>query len=108
MTIKLPPIIGAYVDASNNHEVNSILSCFSDDAIVHDEGKEFRGKKAIGAWIAKTIERYKFQFKPLSIKDCDSEVVARIEVSGTFDGSPISLDYRFAIKNDKILSLTIE
>src|ERR1700730_12831169 len=108
MPIKLTRIIGAYLDASNNHEVNSILSCFYDDAIVHDEGKEFRGKKAIGAWIAKTIERYKFQFKPLTVKDDNVEVVVGVEVSGTFDGSPVSLDYRFAIKDDKILSLTIE
>jgi len=108
MNINLPRIIQEYLDASNAHDVKSILSCFSDDALVHDEGKDFRGKKMIEDWAAKTIERYKFQFKSLSIKDCDSEVVVAIEVSGTFDGSPVSLDYRFAIKNDKILSLTIE
>ena len=108
MNIKLPRIIGKYVDASNKHDVDSILSCFSDEAVVRDEGKDFRGKKMIEDWAAKTIERYKFQFKPLSIKDCDSEVVVGIEVSGTFDGSPVSLDYRFVIKNDKIAALTIE
>src|ERR1700730_1352541 len=108
MTINLPGIVQEYVDASNEHDVNSILYCFLDDAVVHDEGETLHGKKAIAGWIAKTIERYKFQFKPLSIKDRDPEVVVAVEVSGTFDGSPVSLDYRFAIKNDKILSLTIE
>lgn len=108
MNTKLPRIIGKYVDASNKHDVDSILSCFSDEAVVRDEGETLHGKKAIEGWIAKTIERYKFQFKPLSIKDCDSEVVVGIEVSGTFDGSPVSLDYRFATKNDKIAALTID
>jgi ketosteroid isomerase-like protein len=108
MNIKLPRIIGKYVDASNKHDVDSILSCFSDEAVVRDEGETLHGKKAIEGWIAKTIERYKFQFKPLSIKDRDPEVVVGIEVSGTFDGSPVSLDYRFAIKNDKIAALTID
>jgi ketosteroid isomerase-like protein len=108
MTINLPRIVQEYVDASNKHDVNSILCCFLDDAVVHDEGEARHGKKAIEGWIAKTIERYKFQFKPLSIKDRDPEVIVAVEVSGTFDGSPVSLDYRFAIKNDKILSLTIE
>ena len=108
MNIKLPRIIGKYVDASNNHDVNSILSCFSDEAVVRDEGETLHGKKAIEGWIAKTIERYKFQFKPLSIKDREPEVIVAVEVSGTFDGSPVRLDYRFAIKNDKILSLTID
>jgi ketosteroid isomerase-like protein len=108
MNIKLPRIIGKYVDASNKHDVDSILSCFSDEAVVRDEGETLHGKKTIEGWIAKTIERYKFQLKPLTIKDDNVEVVVGVEVSGTFDGSPVSLDYRFAIKNDKIVALTID
>jgi hypothetical protein len=49
----------------------------------------------------KTIEKYKFQFKPLNIKDDEAEVVITIEVSGTFDGSPVTLDYHFTIENEK-------
>ncbi len=108
MNIKLPRIIQEYLDASNVHDVKAILSCFSDEAIVRDEGKDFRGKKMIEDWAAKTIERYKFQFKPLTVKDDNVEVVVGVEVSGTFDGSPVSLDYRFTIQNHRILSLTIE
>ena len=107
MTIKLPPVIKNYIDASNKHDVQSILSCFSDDAIVRDEGKELRGKEAIEGWIVQTIEKYKFHFEPLSIQRDDVEVVVAVEVSGTFDGSPVSLDYHFVIENDQILSLTI-
>jgi ketosteroid isomerase-like protein len=108
MTIKLPPIIQKYVAVSNQHDVKSILACFSDDAVVRDEGKEFRGKEMIEGWIVKTIEKYKFQFKPVSIKDDNAGVVVTVGVSGTFDGSPITLDYHFTIEGDKILSLTID
>ena len=73
MTIKLPQIIQKYVAASNQHDVKSILACFSDDAVVRDEGKEFRGEEMIEGWVVKTIEKYKFQFKPLSIKDDNTE-----------------------------------
>ena len=90
--VKLPRIIKNYVNASNKYDVQSILSCFSDDAFVHDEGKEFRGKKTIEGWIVKTIEKYKFHFEPLTIKDDNVEVIVAVEVSGTFDGSPVSLD----------------
>ncbi len=107
MNVKLPRIIKNYIDASNGHDVKSILACFSDDAVVHDEGKELHGKQAIESWIAKTIEKYKFHLKPLSAKDHDEEVVVAIEVSGTFAGSPVTLDYYFAIENEKILSLII-
>jgi hypothetical protein len=55
----------------------------------------------------KTIEKYN-SFKPLNIKDDEAEVVIAIEVSGTFDGSPVTFDYHFTIENEKILSLTID
>ena len=108
MAIRLPRIIEKYVDASNKYEVKSILSCFSDDAFVRDEGKELRGKENIEGWIVNTIDKYKFQFRPLRIKGNDPEVVVAVEVSGTFDGSPVALDYHFTIESDKISSLTID
>ena len=106
--MKLPVVIDRYIRASNAHDVKSILSCFSEDAVVRDEGETLRGKKVIEGWIAKTIETYKFQFKPLSVKEDDGEVVVSVEVSGTFPGSPVTLDYRFKIESDKILSLAID
>jgi ketosteroid isomerase-like protein len=108
MAIKLPRLINGYINASNAHDVKSILACFSDDAVVHDEGETLRGKESIEGWIVKTIEKYKFQFKPLRIKVDDPEVVVAVEVSGTFDGSPVTLDYHFTVENEKILSLTID
>lgn len=108
MKVTLPQIVKEYIDASNAHDVKSILSCFSDDALVYDEGKEFRGKKLIEDWVVKTIEKYKFRFTPLSAKNDDATVVVSVEVSGTFPGSPVSPDYRFIVESDKIASLTIE
>jgi ketosteroid isomerase-like protein len=108
VTIKLPRIINDYVNASNAHDAKSILSCFSDDAVVRDERNDFRGKKMIEDWITKTIEKYEFQFKPISVRQDDAEVIVAVEVSGTFDGSPITLDYHVTVEGDKILSLTID
>jgi len=107
MIIKLPSIIQSYVDSSNRHDAQSILSCFSDDAVVHDEAETLHGKKAIEEWITKTIEKYKFHFEPLRIKDDNAEIVVAMEVSGTFDGSPVILDYHFVVAGDKVLSLAI-
>jgi ketosteroid isomerase-like protein len=108
MAMKLPRIINAYIEVSNAHDVKSILACFSDDAVVRDEGEMLRGKEAIEGWIARTIEKYKFQLKPLSIQEQKSEVVVAIEVSGTFPGSPVTLDYHFTTEKDKVLVLAVE
>jgi ketosteroid isomerase-like protein len=107
MAITLPQIIQKYVDSSNRHDVQSILSCFSDDAVVHDEAETLHGKKTIEDWITKTIAKYKFHFNPLSIKQDAAEIVVEVEVSGTFDGSPVILDYHFVVAGDKVLSLAI-
>jgi ketosteroid isomerase-like protein len=107
MNVNLPRIIQEYLDASNAHDVKAILSCFSDDALVHDEGKDFRGRKIIEDWIVTTIDKYKFQFKPLNIKNDDAESVVAVEVSGTFPGSPVTPDYHFKIEDDKIRALSI-
>jgi hypothetical protein len=107
MNVKLPQIISDYINASNAHDVKSILACFSDTATVHDEGKMHDGKKAIEDWVVKTIEKYKFHFQPLGIKGNGAEIVVAVKVSGTFDGSPVTLDYHFAVEGGKITSLAI-
>jgi hypothetical protein len=106
--IKLPPLIQRYIDASNAHDVELILECFADDAVVRDENATHRSKIDIGHWITTTIEKYKFQFKPLSSQQRDNETVISVEVSGTFPGSPVTLDYHFTVANEKISSLTID
>jgi ketosteroid isomerase-like protein len=108
MKVALPRVIKEYIDASNAHDVKDVVSCFSDDALVQDEGKDFRGKKTIEEWVVKTIEKYKFRFKPLGVKSDDAKIVVSVEVSGTFPGSPVSPDYHFTIEGGKIRSLAIE
>jgi len=108
LPMNLPPLIQRYLDASNTHDVKSILSCFNDDAVVRDENETHHGKIDIGRWVTTTIQKYNFHFKPLRSQDCEDETIVSVEVSGTFPGSPISLDYRFAIAHDKIASLTID
>ena len=106
--MKLPPPIQHYIDASNAHDVKSILGCFADDAVVRDENETHRGKIEIERWITTTIEKYKFQFKPLGASNGDVEPIVTVEVSGTFPGSPVTLDYHFKIDNDRISSLSID
>src|SRR5206468_6798367 len=101
MSAALPRTIQNYIDASNAHDVPSILACFTDDATVRDENTTHRGKIDIERWATQTIEKYKFQFKPLSTEHRDNETVVAVEVSGTFRGSPITPDYHFAVVTEE-------
>lgn len=103
-----PEIIQSYINASNAHDVASILACFTDDAVVQDESQTMRGKDAIERWLASTIKKYGFQFSAKDMRTQAGQTVVTIGVSGTFPGSPVTLDYHFALTNDKIASLTID
>ncbi len=102
------PIIQRYVDASNAHDVKSILACFADDAVVRDENATRRGKIDIERWVTETIDKYKFHFKPLNTEHRANETVVSVEVSGGFPGSPVTLDYHFTVLNEKVSSLIID
>jgi ketosteroid isomerase-like protein len=108
MPISLMPIIQSYVAASNAHDVKSILACFADDAVVHDENATRRGKIDIERWAGETIDKYKFHFRPLSAEHRANETVVSIEVSGSFPGSSVTLNYHFSVVNEKISSLIID
>ena len=106
--MNLPPVIPRYIDASNAHDVRAIVDCFTDDALVRDENATRHGEIDIERWATETIEKYKFHFKPLSADERGAETIVSVEVSGSFPGSPITLDYHFNIANDKIQSLIID
>ena len=106
--MNLPPIIQSYIRDSNAHDVEAIVACFADNAVLRDENATRHGKIAIRRWATETIQKYKFQFKPLSADERGAETILSIEVSGSFPGSPITLDYHFTIANDKIQSLIID
>jgi hypothetical protein len=106
--MNLPPVIQRYIDASNAHDVRAIVDCFADDAVVCDENATRNGKIDIERWATETIEKYKFHFKPLSADERGAETILSVEVSGSFPGSPITLDYHFTIANDQIQSLIID
>ena len=106
--MNLPRVIQSYIAASNAHDVKAIVDCFADDAFVRDENAMRHGKIDIERWATETIQKYKFQFKPLSADKRGAETILSVEVSGSFPGSPITLDYHFTISNDKIQSLIID
>ena len=107
METKLPKVIENYIEAKNAYDVNAALACFSEHAVVHDEGKDHRGKPAINEWIQETIRKYRDHLRPIRSTEKDAEVVLTAEISGTFDGSPIELDFHFIIEKDTIAVLSI-
>ena len=47
MSTTFSPPIAAYMHAANAHDTSALLGTFTTDAVVTDEGREYRGHKAI-------------------------------------------------------------
>lgn len=103
--MNLPNIIAALVNAQNQYKSHSYADCFTDNAVVFDEGKTYNGKTEIENWISEANNEYKTIMKPLNYDE--KENILSAEISGTFPGSPAILKYHFELINGLIQSLKI-
>lgn len=106
MTITLPPPIAAYF-AADRADAAAVAACFTDDAIVTDEGKTHRGRAAIAAWKSSTSTQYSYTSTPIAIADADGRTVVTCHLVGNFPGGEIDLRHIFAIADGKIAALEI-
>lgn len=103
----LPDSISGLIKAQNSFDSLAYISHFSDDAIVYDEGGRHKGKEEIRRWNEMTNAKYQTQLEPLEITESDNKIVLKTMVSGTFEGSPIQLEYHFETRDSEIISLRI-
>ncbi|OAM89238.1 nuclear transport factor 2 family protein [Termitidicoccus mucosus] len=107
MSISLTPLLAAFVAAHNRHDSAALAACFTDDALVRDEGHEYRGRPAIAAWYADVSRNYRAVLAVDEVSPLDDGAVLAGEVSGDFEGSPVRLRFRFTIEGGKIAALAI-
>lgn len=105
--MKLPLVINNLVKAQDNFDSFAYANCFSDTAVVFDEGKIHKGHAEIQKWIFEGNEKYKTVMKPTEYTEIGTTAILTAEISGTFDGSPILLKYNFDIIEGQIQSLKI-
>jgi ketosteroid isomerase-like protein len=107
MALQLASPILAFFAASNRHDAGAIAGCFTPDALVHDENADHRGEAAIRDWADETHRKYGVSLTPRGVRTDGSTSVVATQVVGTFPGSPIELQFRFAIAGDRIAELVI-
>ena len=103
--MNLPKVIADLVAAQNSFESAAYVKCFSENAIVQDEGKTHNGTSEIKEWIDDSYERYRATIEPLSYEEHKTESILKAETSGNFPGSPIVLNYHLVLIGGLIQSL---
>jgi hypothetical protein len=104
--LSLPKAIAAYFTADSD-DGEAVSQCFTENAIVKDEGHTYKGRAAIKEWKAETSAKYQYTSEPLACEEKDEKIVVTSHLVGNFPGSPVDLRYFFKLEADKIASLEI-
>ncbi|HTE83947.1 MAG TPA: nuclear transport factor 2 family protein [Dehalococcoidia bacterium] len=107
MSVPLPPAIDLYVKIENSGDVEALPECFAANATVRDEGHTYTGLPAIREWKADTKKKYNHTVAPLTVAHRDGTTVLKARLSGSFPGSPVTLEFSFVLADGKIASLEI-
>ena len=108
----LPPVIAGYLAASDRGDAEAIVRCFAEDAVVVDEGQEWRGTAAIRRWRETVATAYDY-----TVQVTGAEAVGEVDgverhdvylhLEGNFPGGEVDLTDRFALRNGRIARLEI-
>ncbi|CAB3963857.1 MULTISPECIES: nuclear transport factor 2 family protein [Burkholderia] len=107
MIPSLPDSIRVYFDFSNGSDTARVAQCFTQDAVVVDEGRTYCGHDAIESWNRDSRKKYAFTVEPVAASRNGERLTITARVVGNYPGSPVQLDHVFDLAGDKIGSLEI-
>jgi len=65
MSLKLPKPVAAFLAAEKAKNPEMLTRCFANNALVHDEGHDYRGIDAIISWKRAADAKYEYVSEPL-------------------------------------------
>ena len=106
MQLDLPEPIAAYFTADKDG-AEAVSQCFTENAVVKDEGHTYHGRDAIKQWKADASAKYQYTIDLLACGRNDGRIVVTSRLTGNFPGGTVNLRFFFGLEGDKIASLEI-
>ncbi len=106
MTLHLRKPIAAYFEAGPTDN-EAVVQCFTDNAVVTDEGRTYQGRAAIRQWKSDVSKKYTYTSEPYGSEEKDGKTIVTSRLTGNFPGSPVDLRFLFGLEGNKIRSLEI-
>jgi ketosteroid isomerase-like protein len=105
---ELPATVRAYLAAHDARDVDAVLACCTDDAVVVDEGRTYRGQPEIAGWMRRSASEYTYTSALTGAARIDGQRwIATKHLEGDFPGGVVDLDFRFTLRGDHIAELVI-
>jgi ketosteroid isomerase-like protein len=101
-------VVSRYFEFDASRDIDAILSLFSDDAVVIDEGREWRGGDEIRRWRLGPASKYEYTTRVERIDaDGGTHYQARGRIDGNFPGGTAELTWDFSTVGGLISRLEI-
>lgn len=108
---ELPPLVAAFIDATNGSDVERILNTFAEDALVNDQLQDYWGKPAIRQWVERDLIGEKLTIKVTRVVNHYGNSIVTAEVDGNFDKrglpDPFVLAFYFTTHSNLLVQLII-
>jgi hypothetical protein len=104
----LPEVIIRYQDAHDRRDTDAALATFASDAIVRDDGHEYRGTVEIRDWISRASVEFTYTRTLIAAANVDANTwLVTNHLEGNFPGGVVDLHYRYLIDDQLIHELDI-
>jgi hypothetical protein len=106
---ELPAAVTTYLTAHRSGNRETAIEAYAVDAVVTDEGRTYRGREEIRAWLGRAAGEYTYTTEftgATRIGEAQFDVVQHLE--GDFPGGVADLHFRFTLDGRSISRLVIE
>jgi ketosteroid isomerase-like protein len=110
-THTLDGVLAEHFRAVNAFDVDAITATFADDALVNDARREFWGKNAIRAWVAREMVGDRVTIEPVEVIAHHRQTFVRGRYDGNYDKTNLPAELimtnYFTVRDGKIVSLIV-
>jgi hypothetical protein len=109
--VALPPLVAAYVEATNSFDLERLMATFAEDALVNDQLRDYWGKSAIRVWAQRDIIGEQLTMDATKVIKHYGNFIVTANVDGNYDKrglpDPLVLAFYFTAQSDLIVQLII-
>jgi hypothetical protein len=109
--VALPPLVAAYVEATNSFDLERLLATFAEDALVNDQLRDYWGKSDIREWAKRDIIGERLTMNVTKVIDHYGNFIVTANIDGNFDRrglpDPLVLAFYLTAQSDLIVQLII-
>src|ERR1700728_1797214 len=102
--VALPPLVAAYVEATNSCDLERLLATFAEDALVNDQLRNYWGNPAIREWAKRDIVGQRLTMNVTRVITHYGNFVVTANVDGDYDKrglpDPLALAFYFTAQSD--------